>query len=89
MLIEGLRSDSLWLVPDVIRVSQLLAALSLLCAVVIFALNERRIKAGNSPLLGTMIPDGEGAQTLDSHDIIETPENQASEQETPPETDEE
>lgn len=88
MFIEGLRSDSLWLVPDVIRVSQLLAAVSLLCAVVIFALNERRIKAGNSPLLGTMIPEGEGAQALDSRDIIEAPENQASEQETPPEADE-
>lgn len=87
MFIEGLRSDSLWLVPDVIRVSQLLAAVSLLCAVIIFALNERRIKAGNPPLLGTMIPEGEGAQALDSHDIIEAPENQASEQETPPETD--
>ncbi|MCM1149166.1 MAG: prolipoprotein diacylglyceryl transferase [Butyricicoccus sp.] len=89
MFIEGLRSDSLWLVPDVIRVSQLLAAVSLLCAVIIFALNERRIKAGNPPLLGTMIPEGEGAQALDRHDIIEAPENQASEQETPPETDEE
>ncbi len=59
MFIEGLRTDSLWLVPDVIRVSQLLAALSMLCAVALLALNARRLKGGQSPLLGTLIHDGE------------------------------
>ena len=58
MFIEGLRTDSLWLVPDVIRVSQLLAALSMLCAIALLALNARRLKDGRSPLLGTLIPDG-------------------------------
>lgn len=62
MFIEGLRTDSLWLVPDVIRVSQLLAAVSLLCAAAVYALNARRIKSGGKPLLGTLIPVGGSAE---------------------------
>ncbi len=45
MLIEGLRTDSLWLVPDVIRVSQLVGAVSfVLCGsiLLIMALKSRK-----------------------------------------------
>lgn len=55
MFIEGLRADSLWLIQGRVRVSQLLAAVSMLCAAVLFVLNERRLGAGKKPLLGTLI----------------------------------
>ncbi len=55
-LIEGLRSDSLWLVPGVVRISQLLAALTCLAACVCYAVNARRVSAGLPPLVGR--PDG-------------------------------
>ena len=42
MLIEGLRTDSLWLVPGVIRISQLLAALTLAVAVVLLIVLGRK-----------------------------------------------
>lgn len=58
MFIEGLRADSLWLIPGQVRVSQLLAAVSMLCALGVFVLNERRLGAGKNPLLGTLISDG-------------------------------
>lgn len=97
MFIEGLRSDSLWLIPDVIRVSQLLAAVSLLCAAVLLVLNSRRLRLGKSPLLGTLIDAGEpwdaymsaGGGALDSGDIIEASTNggdaEATTEATPPE----
>lgn len=44
MFIEGLRVDSLWLVPGVIRVSQLLAALLFGCGIVMLYLRNRKGK---------------------------------------------
>lgn len=42
MLIEGLRTDSLWLVPGVIRISQLLAAVTLLVSIVLLLVLGRK-----------------------------------------------
>lgn len=50
--IEGLRSDSLWLIPGVIRVSQLLAIVTAALAALVWICNARRIAAGKKPLLG-------------------------------------
>ena len=54
--IEGLRSDSLWLVPNVIRISQLLGLVSAVCALALYILNARRIKAGKAPVFGRALP---------------------------------
>ena len=56
--IEGLRSDSLWLIPDVIRISQLLAIVTAVLAAAAWICNARRIAAGKKPLLGRVL-DGE------------------------------
>ncbi len=56
-VIEGLRSDSLWLVPGVIRVSQLLGLVSALAALILYVLSLRRVKAGRAPLFGRALPD--------------------------------
>ncbi len=61
MFIEGLRSDSLWLIDDVIRVSQLLAALSMLAALALYITNSKRIDRGLSPILGKTLDSGEKA----------------------------
>ena len=50
--IEGLRSDSLWLVPGVIRISQLIGLVSGVAALVLYILNARRVKAGQPPVFG-------------------------------------
>ena len=63
--IEGLRSDSLWLIPDVIRVSQLIAIVSCVAALIVYILNARRLKAGLKPIFGASL-DAEKAD-----DIIE------------------
>ncbi len=42
MLIEGLRTDSLWLIPDKIRISQLLAAITFVAALVVLLLACRK-----------------------------------------------
>ena len=79
MFIEGLRTDSLWLIPGAVRVSQLLAAVSMLCAVVVFALNERRLRNGEKPLFGTLIADAlpeDGAQ--DESDAPQSDESEAA-----------
>lgn len=57
-LIEGLRSDSLWLIPDVIRVSQLLAALTFIIALVLLIVNMRRVSAGKAPAFGRSLDAG-------------------------------
>ncbi|MEL7609037.1 MAG: prolipoprotein diacylglyceryl transferase [Bacillota bacterium] len=44
MFIEGLRGDSLWLIPDVIRVSQLLSALLFIAGVVFLLVRRNREK---------------------------------------------
>ncbi len=91
--IEGLRADSLWLVPGAVRVSQLLAAVSLLCAAVIFLLNELRMKKGEPPLLGTLLtadaPAAGGGAALDSDDIIkestqQSADNECTDSQAPP-----
>ena len=51
-MIEGLRTDSLWLIPDVIRVSQLLAAVTCVLALALLIINFRRVRAGRKPLFG-------------------------------------
>lgn len=69
--IEGLRTDSLWLIPDVIRVSQLLAAVSALAALIVYIINNRRIRKGLRPAVGTALSAGT-APTLDESDIMGT-----------------
>lgn len=64
--IEGLRTDSLWLVPGVIRVSQLLAAVTCAAAAVCYILNARRLAAGKKPFAGR----------LDADDIMEETETE-------------
>lgn len=54
--IEGLRSDSLWLVPGVIRISQLLGLLSAVAALVLYILDLKRVNAGQKPLFGRALP---------------------------------
>lgn len=60
--IEGLRTDSLWLIPGVIRVSQLLAAVTMVLAFALYIINYRRMKKGMKPLVG---------KALDGCDTIE------------------
>ena len=55
MLIEGLRQDSLWLIDNVIRVSQLLAGVSMVLAAAVYIVNLRRLKKGKKPILGQAI----------------------------------
>ncbi|MBR1659997.1 MAG: prolipoprotein diacylglyceryl transferase [Oscillospiraceae bacterium] len=55
-LIEGLRSDSLWLVPGVVRVSQLLAACTCVLALALYIINANRLSAGKAPLAGRRDP---------------------------------
>ena len=43
--VEGLRTDSLWLIPDVLRISQLLSVIFALTAAVLLWLNSRRNKS--------------------------------------------
>ncbi len=54
--IEGLRSDSLWLVPNVIRISQLLGLVSALAALALYILDVRAVKAGKPPVFGHSLP---------------------------------
>ena len=56
MFIEGLRTDSLWLIPDVIRASQLLAGLTMAAAGAICIINHRRVAQGKKPLFGGALP---------------------------------
>lgn len=58
-MIEGLRSDSLWLIPDVIRVSQLLAAVTCIVALALYIVNLRRVNAGKAPLFGRALDEGD------------------------------
>ena len=63
--IEGLRSDSLWLVPDVIRISQLLGLVSAACALALYILNLRRVNAGKAPVFGHPLPAAEPAEAAE------------------------
>jgi len=78
-MIEGLRSDSLWLIPDVIRVSQLLAAVTCVLALALLIVNSRRVKAGRKPLFGQSL-DGE---KIDDIIIEESPAEAAPTAEEP------
>ncbi len=70
-MIEGLRTDSLWLIPDVIRVSQLLAAVTCLAALVVYIINARRVKAGLKPIFGQSL-DAETENVIIEESGVET-----------------
>ena len=55
--IESIRADSLWLVPGVIRISQLLAGVTFLLALAVSIVNDARVGAGKQPLLGRLDPE--------------------------------
>ena len=76
--IEGMRSDSLWLIPDVIRISQLIAAISCIAALVIYILNARRLKAGRKVLFGAHLEE-EQAQPV-AEEAQEEPAPQTAEE---------
>ena len=86
-MIEGLRSDSLWLIPDVIRVSQLLAAVTALAALIIHIVNLRRLKAGRRPLLGNPLPEPAMAEaapdTASGEDTPATAQSDGSAEDNP------
>jgi len=91
-MIEGLRSDSLWLIPDVIRISQLLAAVTAVLALVVLLVNRRRVIAGRAPLLGSPLPaaeaePAESAETADSAAETEPAKPADDPAETPADTD--
>ncbi len=82
-MIEGLRTDSLWLIPDLIRVSQLLAAVTCLLALALLIINSRRVKSGRKPLFGQSL-DGEKIDDIIEESPAETEgeaENTENEQE--------
>ena len=87
--IEGLRSDSLWLVPGVIRISQLLGLLSAAAALVLYILDLRRVNAGRKPILGKALSAGpeEAAEPEEAPETPAEPEPE-SEPEPEPETEE-
>ena len=53
--IESLRTDSLWLIPGAVRVSQMLAGLTVLAALALYIINSRRLTRGRAPLAGCQI----------------------------------
>lgn len=60
MFIEGLRTDSLWLIPDVIRVSQALGALCFVCgAVALIFIEIRRKKSTKTRITIEEKPNGD------------------------------
>ena len=65
MWIEGLRTDSLWLVQDLIRISQLLSALLFAGGLVLYLLNAARLHRGKSLVFGAPLPEPEAEQTAD------------------------
>ena len=58
-MVEGLRSDSLWLIPNVIRVSQLLAGVTAALAAAALIVNAVRLKKGLKPLVGKALDAGD------------------------------
>ena len=63
MWIEGLRTDSLWLVQDVIRISQLLSALLFAGGLTLYLLNAARLRRGKGPVFGGPLPERKAEQT--------------------------
>jgi phosphatidylglycerol:prolipoprotein diacylglycerol transferase len=75
--IEGLRSDSLWLIPDVIRISQLVGLVSAAAALVLYLFDRKLVKAGQPPLFGRPLPSKEpAAEEPDADATPPTTENQ-------------
>jgi hypothetical protein len=56
MLIEGLRQDSLWLIPGAIRVSQLLSLLIVLATIAFILLRNKRAQSGLATLGSAAFP---------------------------------
>lgn len=80
--IEGLRSDSLWLVPGVIRISQLLGLVSGLAALVLYVLNLKRVRAGRPPVFGRPLPAAAAEEESKAEETEEETETE-TENETP------
>ena len=85
--IEGIRSDSLWLVPGVIRVSQLLAGVTFALALAAYLVNARRLSAGKAPLIGRLDADDAPAEpkTGVEAEAEAEPEPERESEETPEE----
>ena len=71
-------SDSLWLVPNFIRISQLLGLLSALAALVLYIFNARSIRAGCGPVFGRL-PAG-ADQEDEAGESTEEPSTEESEE---------
>ena len=83
-VIEGLRADSLWLVPGVIRVSQLLAAVSAAAAIALYLVNDRRLKKGLPPALGGALDGGDFSGIMEeTENQSQAPSLEADESQTP------
>lgn len=65
MLIEGLRQDSLWLIPGSVRVSQLLSFLIIVAVAAFMVVREKRAKQGLVTLASTPIEAVAGADGAD------------------------
>ena len=83
-VIEGLRSDSLWLVPGVIRVSQLLGLVSALAALILYVLSLRRVKAGRAPVFGKALPSEAEAEPAPAEPAPEAAEEDPAPEDTGP-----
>ena len=82
--IEGLRSDSLWLVPNFIRISQLLGLLSALAALVLYCFNARALREGCAPVFGRLPKSAEApdpTEPSNDEDISETEETEEESEE--------
>ena len=75
--IEGLRTDSLWLIPNVIRVSQLVAMASALIMAVILIVNSRRPHPPEKLFVNRSMAPAEGPEDTSAQDDkkSETTEN--------------
>lgn len=93
MLIEGLRTDSLWLIPDKIRISQLLAGITFVAALVVLLLacrkKDRVLWAEKKAQLAAAQAAESSAETVQeaetSGESVEAAEGDAAEQKPEPE----
>lgn len=74
MLIEGLRSDSLWLVPGSLRISQLLAALTFVLAGVLYLINRSRLELHMPLIAGKLDSDDTDGIIMESAPSDASPE---------------
>lgn len=77
-MIEGLRTDSLWLIPDVIRVSQLLAAVTCVAALTLYIINGKRVKAGRKPLFGQSLDEDKIDDIITESESVAAEESESS-----------